>query len=83
MLNFIRNSQELQHKLSWRCRNSSVQGNLNKSGVFPANDKENADFPPTFSLKLEESNLANVYNHVDPSALNPLFYTSPATKVKA
>lgn len=78
MLSFIKNNEELQKRLSWRYKTSA---NRNKSENLSANPEIISDFPPTFSLKLEETNLANILNHVDPAALDPFFYTSHASKV--
>ena len=78
MLTYIKNNEEIQKKLNWK-----------KSKLTPAtkneennnNFEEINDYPPAFNLKLEESNLGNIYHHVDPSFLNSHFFMSLASKV--
>lgn len=80
MLCFIKSNEEIQRRINWR-RFKSSKANENPITNIQENPEEIQDFPPTFNLKLEESNLGNICSHIDPNSLNPNFYTSLATKV--
>lgn len=82
MLCFIKSNEEIQRRINWRrFKSSKANENPITNMEIQENPEEIQDFPPTFNLKLEESNLGNICSHIDPNSLNPNFYTSLATKV--
>ena len=82
MLNYVKNCEEIQRKLTWKkCKINSNKNSASKNSENINNIEEINDFPPAFNLKLEESNLGNIYNHIDSSFLNKHFFMSLASKV--
>lgn len=78
MLNYIKSNEELQRKLNWRKCKKNLTNQIN---LEEGSSQEINDFPPAFNLKLEESNLGNIYNHIDLGYLNRRFFTCSVSKV--
>lgn len=79
MLSFVKANDELQRKLLWR--KSSSFSKLPKKPDASDSHEEQPDFPPAFNLKLEESNIGNIYSHIDANFINRNLLETASSKV--